>query len=147
MYFLREYPRITSTAISMFSHIIHSYSATPVIAFAHTGTLRANTSSSPISRPMRGCQKIQTFLIGCLTFLLLDFIITYIKLEVNIYKSVGGVSPKCLYPSSVTVRPRGVRSINPICMRYGSLNSSIVASSSESDEAIVLRPTGPPPNL
>ena len=41
------------------------------------------------------------------------------------------------------MRPRGVRSIMPICIRYGSYISSIASSSSLSAAASVPSPTGP----
>ena len=34
--------------------------------------------------------------------------------------SLLGVFPKCVYARTVALRPRGVRSSNPICRRYGS---------------------------
>src|SRR5205823_7087939 len=50
-------------------------------------------------------------------------------------------------PSSVMMRPRGVRCRNPSCRRYGSYTSSIVSCSSPRATASVDSPTGPPPNL
>src|SRR5258708_403762 len=41
----------------------------------------------------------------------------------------GSSRPKYSYALGVAMRPRGVRSIMPICMRYGSYISSIASSS------------------
>src|SRR5205807_7157971 len=59
----------------------------------------------------------------------------------------GTSRPKYSYALCVATRPRGVRSIMPICIRYGSYISSIASSSSESAAASVPRPTGPPAYL
>ena len=48
---------------------------------------------------------------------------------------------------NVAIRPRGVRSKRPSCIKYGSVTSSMVASSSEVAALIVFKPTGPPLNF
>ena len=53
-------------------------------------------------------------------------------------------NPKCLYASAVAFLPRGVLAKNPICIKYGSYTSSIVATSSFTVAANVSSPTGPP---
>src|SRR3989344_6555040 len=68
--------------------------------------------------------------------------------HINLCCSVlGGVRPKCSYARAVAQRPREVRSKNPICIKYGSDTSSIVSSSSRTEAAMVVSPTGPPLNL
>ena len=55
--------------------------------------------------------------------------------------------PRCRYARSVTMRPLGVRCINPFFKRYGSYTSSNVPASSEIAAASVSKPTGPPWNF
>ena len=66
----------------------------------------------------------------------------------NFESSVLNLStPKCLYASSVTSLPLGVRTMKPSLIRKGSYTSSRVPESSLIAVAIVLAPTGPPLNL
>src|SRR3989344_4178152 len=55
--------------------------------------------------------------------------------------------PRCWYALRVATRPRGVRSRNPNCIRYGSYTSSMGSFSSEVAAARGRKPTGPPPNI
>ena len=47
----------------------------------------------------------------------------------------------------MAMRPRGVRWRKPIWMRYGSIMSSMVSSSSPMATAMLFSPTGPPANF
>ncbi len=51
----------------------------------------------------------------------------------------------CSFAAGVVTRPRGVRLMNPICIRKGSYTSSMVSVSSLTLTASVSAPTGPPP--
>src|SRR5690554_333171 len=59
-------------------------------------------------------------------------------------KPCGTTLPRCWKAAPVSMRPRGVRWMNPCWIRYGSTISSIASRGSLSAAAMVSMPTGPP---
>src|SRR5690606_23054159 len=66
------------------------------------------------------------------------------RLDWSPAKPCGTILPRCWKAMAVSMRPRGVRWMNPCCSRYGSTISSMASRGSLRAAAMVSMPTGPP---